>query len=141
MLVPNPPHVANNRTLREERYVTFLRWVSCPFVLLLIPVIQQEHLEASYAVVGAAMVNNAIVSWVLLPRGSKILKYGYFAFCVDIIALSTIIWGSGGINSPYYIIYYTIQLVYSLRFPGQGGLAIPFLVTICYGSAIFLAGG
>lgn len=140
-LIPYPPSGADHSVLRDERTIIILRWIGVLVPLPLLPVVQSEQIGLTYAILGAVAVYNGILTWILLPRGSQLLRTGYLAFLLDTLALSLIIFSGGGLRSNFYIIYYLIPVVYTLRFSSRAWIFIPTTNTAFYAGAVVAAEG
>ncbi len=137
-LVPYPPPDAADSFLREERYIVILRWVGGLLTLPLVNHIEFVDAQWAYGTILVVFVYNAVIAWILIPRGGRQLLGGRLAFALDSLAIAALVYSSGGIHSHLYVFYYLTPVVHTLRFPTWEGRLLPLFSMLCYAAAVVL---
>ncbi len=142
LVAPAPPldHDADLR-LGEERAMIAIRWIGCLGSTILVPFLQSDRFIVAYVVLVLVFFYNAFMGWVLVPRGSRLLRGGYLGFGMDISAITAFVYAGGGVRSEYFVFYYVLQVFYSVRFPGKNALLIPLWISFFYVGACVLSSG
>src|SRR5436305_1912611 len=107
-VAPDPPDdPAQNRTLRDERFIGMTRAIGALFTLPVVPLISSSP-AATYGIIAFAFAYDALIVRVLIPRGSKWLMGGLLGFILDVLAMSVCMGINGGAQSDYFVIFYVL---------------------------------
>ncbi|MBN1551203.1 PAS domain S-box protein [bacterium] len=80
----------------------------------------------------------SIIYSTLLNKFKNLIAFAYVQLIGDIFLETIVILATGGIESPFSILYVLTIIVASYLIPNRGGLISAFIVTIIFGSVIFL---
>jgi signal transduction histidine kinase len=138
-LLPPVPTGPDEGALRDEWYVAVVRGVGALLTLPIIPLLSTLQSGIVYAAFVVALVCDAVILWLIIPRASWLLKGGRLTFLMDITSVSVVVYASGGVTSDFFVLYFVIPVAYALRFPRIEALFIAPVSMVWYAAAVILA--
>lgn len=126
--------------LKAETYIAWVRGVCGLVTALVLPFLGIDPLGPIMGTVALALVWDAVLLGYVIPRKPLWLQGGFLTATLDTATISVAVLQTGGVQSPFYVVYYAALSVHAIRFSWARGLALMPLVATGYLAAVALHG-
>ncbi|HEU4342823.1 MAG TPA: sensor histidine kinase [Candidatus Binatia bacterium] len=122
--------------LQKER---ILAWLRVGFALVAVAVIQFNPSRVarfpllSYISLGCFLIYSAAVLYIVVKQKTDSKTIGFLAPCLDMVAVSLIVFSTGGAATPFFAYYFFPIITASSRYGIKGGLSAGLAGVTIYG--------
>jgi len=97
-----------------------------------------QRVGVIYAIIGFAVLYSLLLLFYIIPRRPSLLAGGYLVYCLDMLSMSLAVSATGGITSTFFVIYYPLIALHSLRFGASQLVFGPIATVFSYVAGVYM---